>query len=564
MWHKLSSRVRYFCSPFRGLSIDSTTKSVDLKIDSSLTWYSCGPTVYDVAHLGHARTYVCSDIIRRILSDHQGISVKFAMGMTDIDDKIITKGKDRGFGHRDEYSKMTRYYEDLFWTDMSHLNVQRPNAILRVTEHIPEILQFIQNILDSGYAYIADDGVYFDVSKWETHTDNYDCFGMRGIPQDDEPQHQIGGDNVVYNGKKKNPMDFALWKVTGTTNDISLPIWHSPWGYGRPGWHIECSAMTFAYFGAHVDIHSGGIDLQFPHHTNEIAQCESHNLHLGLNISGKKWVSRWIHTGHLHIQGRKMSKSLKNFISIQQFLSSDITDSPADDFRLFCLQYRYRTALTYSSERIEEAAGFRKKIVNFCGYVDTLLTADASNKENDVVNTSCKPSLESSRLEGLLGTVQQQVELELRNDFNTPTVLLLFSELVGQTVQYMNLLLKEKQQHPLEPVLAVREYVLRLLDMLGCRFAALLRVNGVNSSSSSGSSNRNNEEEQKKASAVVGLLVEQRAIVRSLALKMLKANPENKELKDLLSTCDQTRRDLNSLGIELEDLPGGISNWKVK
>lgn len=152
--------------------------------------------------------------------------------------RIIAKGKERGYTNRDQYSKMTRYYEELFWADMSLLNVQRPNVVLRVTEHMPEILQFIETIINSGYAYVVDDGVYFNVSKWETHADNYDCFAMRGCSQDEESPVVLNSESNV---SKRSPMDFALWKVTGSKDDSSLPMWHSPWGYGRPGWYFSFS-----------------------------------------------------------------------------------------------------------------------------------------------------------------------------------------------------------------------------------------------------------------------------------------------------------------------------------
>ena len=225
---------------------------------TELTWYSCGPTVYDQAHIGHARTYVCTDIIRRILEDHFNVSVNFALGITDIDDKIIIKGRELGHKEWKDTIPMIRELENNFFKDMDALNVKRPNAILRVTDHIPQIIDFIDHLVIHDYAYITTNGVYFDVNKLG------DKYGkLCAIP----PSSSLEPDNNETS-IKRNWRDFVLWKA----NKPDEPSWPSPWGAGRPGWHIECSAMTQAYFGNKIDIHSGGVDLQFPHHTNEIAQ----------------------------------------------------------------------------------------------------------------------------------------------------------------------------------------------------------------------------------------------------------------------------------------------------
>jgi cysteinyl-tRNA synthetase len=208
-----------------------------------------------MAHLGHARTYINTDIIRRILTNYFHYQINFAMGMTDIDDKIIHRAQERGTN----WKKLAREYEQSFLSDMDALNVKRPQTILRVTEHIPDIIQYIQQILVTGRAYETETGVYFDVKN------NLSSYGKLGnIPTGEEEE----GGGMVRG--KKDSRDFALWKAVDPAS--GTPHWDSPWGPGRPGWHIECSAMSHAYFGPTVDIHSGGIDLRFPHHTNEIAQ----------------------------------------------------------------------------------------------------------------------------------------------------------------------------------------------------------------------------------------------------------------------------------------------------
>jgi len=251
----LSSAVRV-----RNTLKDSLTS---LSNSDCLKWYACGPTVYDVAHIGHARTYVCTDIIRRILLHYFFIPVNFALGVTDIDDKIIDKAASQGHSNICEILDMARNYEQMFFEDMKSLNVMQPDAILRVSEHIDDILAYIANIETSGHTYRTKDGIYFDVNAFES---NHKYGKLGPIPSDNaESSNQICGKD-----SKKSPRDFALWKFVDS--DKTAATWPSPWGAGRPGWHIECSAMTHANFGTDLDIHSGGIDLKFPHHTNEIAQ----------------------------------------------------------------------------------------------------------------------------------------------------------------------------------------------------------------------------------------------------------------------------------------------------
>lgn len=224
---------------------------------SKYNWYACGPTVYDDSHLGHARTYINTDIIRRILTDYFKYEIHFAMGMTDIDDKIIKRAEEKQVNWKD----LAREYETKFIRDMDLLGIKRPETILRVTEHIPDIINYITKIQENGAAYQTETGVYFNVPT----SSSYGKLGNIPVGEED-PEADITNLNVLRG--KKDPRDFALWKLV----DESKPHWNSPWGKGRPGWHIECSAMSHAYFGSSVHIHSGGIDLRFPHHTNEIAQ----------------------------------------------------------------------------------------------------------------------------------------------------------------------------------------------------------------------------------------------------------------------------------------------------
>lgn len=288
------------------LSQSHTVSSLSLDT-LPLTWYSCGPTVYDKAHLGHARTYICTDIIRRIIEDYFKIPINFALGITDIDDKIIEKARSLQLQKNCNHNKvsnetileLTRDLEKDFFRDMTLLNVRKPTAVLRVTEHINEIISYTEKIIANGNAYVTNDGnVYFNVGKC---ADEYGYGKLGPIPPVADNDEEV---SINSGSGKLHQRDFALWKRNKSKERNDEPSWASPWGQGRPGWHIECSAMTHSYFGNTLDLHSGGVDLKFPHHTNEIAQCEAHNCSSG-------WVRFWLHTGHLYIEGRKMSKSLK-------------------------------------------------------------------------------------------------------------------------------------------------------------------------------------------------------------------------------------------------------------
>ncbi len=379
-------------------SLTGSVEKLPHPCKGSLKWYSCGPTVYDHAHIGHARTYVTLDALRRALTTLWGYQVLLGMGVTDVDDKIINRAKEAG----EDVSSFSRKWEIDFFHCMHSLGVLPPSAVVRVSEHVPDIIYYIEKILSTGAAYRAKSGVYFNVS-WlgdrygrlkgggRLNTIELEEGGNRVVDLGPDPDSydDAGGDTCTG---KRSPQDFALWKAAKPGE----PSWPSPFGPGRPGWHIECSAMSHALFGDTLDIHSGGIDLKFPHHANEMAQNEAYSTAVGRDAAGcggcpppSEWCRHWIHTGHLHIQGRKMSKSLKNFITVREMLKQG-EDHPhgggtreagraADTFRIFCLQHKYRDPVTYSDECMADAISVHDTIIRFLWFAEHTVTEINSN-----------------------------------------------------------------------------------------------------------------------------------------------------------------------------------------
>ncbi|MEK6557373.1 MAG: cysteine--tRNA ligase [Candidatus Margulisiibacteriota bacterium] len=285
--------------------------------------YVCGVTVYDLCHIGHARAYVVFDVIRRFL-EFLGYTVTYVQNFTDVDDKIINRAKERGLAGKALSESMIQAYFD----DMDRLNIVRASHYPKVTEHIPQIISFIEGLVAKEAAYLADDGIYFSVRK----SKNYGKLSRRDI------EEMKAGTRATLSEKKQDPLDFALWKLD-SESDLS---WPSPWGQGRPGWHIECSAMSREYLGETFDMHGGGQDLVFPHHENEIAQSEA--------LTGKPMAKFWLHNGFVRSHKEKMSKSLGNFFTIRDVLK---TVDPMV-LRLFFLMTHYRQPINYSFEELED------------------------------------------------------------------------------------------------------------------------------------------------------------------------------------------------------------------
>lgn len=304
--------------------------------------YVCGPTVYDYSHVGHARTYVAFDVIKRYLR-LRGYNVFHVQNITDIDDKIINRAAKEGVSWREIADTYTKDYLDA-------LSKLRINVDLhpRVSEHIDEIIEFIQLLIDKGHAYVAPSGsVYFDV-------DSYDDYGRLSNRKDKETWTQ----ESEFAGEKRHPYDFALWKAAKPGE----PWWESPWGRGRPGWHIECSVMSSKYFGERFEIHGGGSDLIFPHHENERAQSEA-------ALGVKPWVKYWMHTGMLNVGGEKMSKSLGNIVPLKDLFK----EWDPLVIRLWLATAHYRSILIFSEEVLRQARANLERLVNAVSVVKQVL-----------------------------------------------------------------------------------------------------------------------------------------------------------------------------------------------
>ena len=298
--------------------------------------YSCGPTVYDYAHVGNLRTYIFNDVLKRSL-EFLGYKVTHVMNITDVDDKIIKASLEHGTSLK----HFTREYEKIFFEDLKELNIKKPTRVLRATESINDMIGIIKKLLEKGAAYKTNDGIYFDIGK----SKDYGKLAQLGKMK--KTKSRIASDEY----DKKNVNDFALWKFR--VDEDGENFWGAPFGKGRPGWHIECSAMSMKILGPSLDLHTGAIDLIFPHHTNEIAQSEA--------VTGKKFVRYWLHAGFLTLEKAKMSKSLGNILKLKDV--KEMGFSPLD-YRYLILTTHYREPLVFSTKNLQSARTSLKRIKN--------------------------------------------------------------------------------------------------------------------------------------------------------------------------------------------------------
>ena len=347
--------------------------------------FVCGPTVYDDAHIGHGRTYISFDTIKRYL-EYKGYAVFYIQNITDIDDKIINRSKESGIPAQE----LARKFEKRYIEDMEKLNVNGVNLFARATDHIDEIIDQIQGLIDKGFAYETEDGVYFEIEKFP----EFGKLSNRNI-------EELESHRDIAETTKKNPQDFALWKKR---EGVDEPSWQSPWGDGRPGWHIEDTAITEYYFGPQYDVHGGGLDLIFPHHEAEITQMEA--------VSGKApMVEFWLHTGFLNVNGEKMSKSLNNFITIRELLE----DWDAETFRFFVLSTHYRSPIDFSKDSLHQSERSLNRIRNYYELLDDVEVGD-EKYESEV-----------------LAPHKEEFFNSMDDDFNTPKAIAAIFGLINDT-----------------------------------------------------------------------------------------------------------------------------------
>lgn len=451
--------------------------------------YVCGVTPYNHPHVGNARPFVTWDVIHRFL-EHEGYDVTHVQNFTDVDDKIINSANKEGV----QWFDICNRYIDSYFEVMDKLNVKRVHVYPRVSEHIEEIIQTVQTLIDRGYAYVVDGDVYYSVEKF----DRYGELSGRNL------EDMMAGARVDVDDRKQNPMDFALWKAAKPGE----PSWTSPWGEGRPGWHIECSTMSMKYLGESFDFHGGGSDLIFPHHENEIAQSEG--------CTGKHpFVHYWLHNGFITVNEEKMSKSLGNF-----FMVIDILEHyDPETLRFFIVSTHYRSPLDFSDARLTEAQKSLARLRNA--------------KEN---LTALKGMMSAGATEESMALRAKAAELRdafmeaMRDDFNT-----------ALAISHMFALGKEINIYHKSVTDAGVKPDGKLLDILSSVFAEMCSIIGVL--------------EKEEVTAAAGDSKEAELIEMIIKMRQEARSAKNYALADSL------RKQLTEMGIVLEDTPQGVK-WK--
>ena len=396
--------------------------------------YVCGPTVYDAPHIGHARSAYIFDVIRRYL-EYKNYKVKFVRNVTDVDDKIIEKAKKGASSHGpganlvEATKEISKKYLDAYHEDMDILGIRRPDAEPKATEYIEKMTKFITLLIERGAAYEAGGDVYFDIKKAKEY----------GKLSNQNLEKMEVGARISQGEKKRDGLDFALWKQAKEGE----PSWPSPWGLGRPGWHIECSVMSSDILGDEFDIHGGGIDLIFPHHENEIAQSEG---------AGKKFARYWIHNGLLTINSEKMAKSLGNFISIKDFLA---TYKDPDYLKLLFLNTHYKHPVDYTKEKIEEMRAQKQRFIILLEKIDRV--------------SSQGPVASSQVADKEIKKFREKFEEAMDDDFNTPLALAALFDLVT----YANKHIETEEVHE------IKKLLLDLSGVLGLDLSRSITASGT-------------------------------------------------------------------------------------
>ncbi|MCE5228766.1 cysteine--tRNA ligase [bacterium] len=453
----------------------------------NVTIYNCGPTVYDRFHIGNARNFIFMDMVRRWL-EYRGFTVRFVQNLTDIDDKIINRARAEEL----DFRAITGRYTAAYFEDAGRLGVRPADVHPKATEHIGDIVKLIQRLIDRGLAYEAGGSVYFSVKSFKPY----------GKLSGRKTEDLLEGARVEVSAEKRDAADFALWKAAKPGE----PKWDSPWGPGRPGWHIECSAMAMVELGETIDIHAGGIDLSFPHHENEIAQSEG--------ATGKPFARYWMHNGFLNIDSEKMSKSLGNFLRADQILER----WPAAAVRHFLLSGHYRSPLDLSENAMEDSASAVKRIQDGIETAEKLLEL-VSGKTTDGETDETRE-------------LRERVETAMDDDFNTPRALAVLFDAVGLIHET-----RKQVEGDGEERLAAIGRLSALLAFVR-EFAEFFGLTASIGASTA----------DKLVEPLMQLLIETRALARK---------------RKAFDVADMIRDRLADIGISLEDHPQGTI-WKRK
>lgn len=452
--------------------------------------YVCGPTVYDEPHIGHVRSSLIFEVIRRYF-EFEGFKVKFVKNITDIDDKIIKAAREIE-GEEDITTKVRRVaqkYEKKYHEHMEMLGIQRADIEPKATEHIDDMITMIEEIIDTGLGYVSDGNVYFSVREYNS---TYGELSGQSL-------EKIGEQKRLHDEYKRDPLDFALWKKAKNNE----PSWESPWGRGRPGWHIECSVMSTKYLGKDFDIHCGGVDLVFPHHENEIAQAKA---------IGGEFAHYWVHNGLLSINGEKMSKSLGNFITVEDVLKKNSSDA----LNILFLSTHYSKPLDFTWDKLEEAEKSAERIRILFQNINAVL----KNEENLKIKQELKG--ERKKFSQKINESKKDFEKAMNDDFNTALALSKIFELVNTTNKFLE---KENFSKLDKKLIYQAKKELKEMSHVLCLFESTRTV-----------------EKNEMVDDLVDILVEVRETARE---------------RKLFDLSDAIREKLSSLGIVLEDTKKG-------
>ena len=485
----MSDSIRLFNSLGKKKEVFYTNKKKEVSM------YVCGPTVYDLLHVGNFRGPIFFNFLRNLL-EYKGYKVNYVYNYTDIDDKIINRSSEQNISA----SELAEKYIAEFEKDYKTLKIKKPSYSPRCTDHIDDIIEFIKDLISKDFAYEASNSVFFSIKKFEEY----------GKLSGKNTEDLLAGYRVNVNDDKKNPLDFVLWKPSLDDD----PGWPSPWGYGRPGWHIECSAMSSKLLGSNIDIHGGGVDLLFPHHENEIAQSECR--------SSSSFANFWVHNNLINFDNQKMSKSLGNIIKGRDF----INDYNSEIFKFLILSVHYRSILNFNKTIINQSIGNLIKIYSALQLAENIMKSNIDIKQN---------ALYTKEFE----VFYKKIEGFLNNDINTPGVFGIFFDVVRK----FNLISVNKK------ISGESKYFAK-------KFLKLFSTYGT----------------------ILGLFQESKSnFVRELNILMLKSKSIDLSIiEDKISVrnkartsknyelSDQLRNELLKEGIELKDNSDGSTDWSVK